>query len=82
MKKANPTIKTQEKVLNTLRIIASPMSLSRLAKEGNVSIYQVKASITFLQKLGIVRTLISNGNTTLVFLDNYEFKKGEKQNGQ
>jgi predicted transcriptional regulator len=64
--RTNYTMKSQEKVLNKLKEIDSPVSLTKLSEEAGVSIYVVKESINFLSKLGIVTKITSTGKTTFV----------------
>lgn len=77
MKKANPTVKTQEEIIEILEKKNVPMSVSTLAKEAGKTIYQAKASIEFLEKMGIIEKVVSSGNTTLVIM-----KAGEEESGR
>ncbi|MFA5723671.1 MAG: hypothetical protein WC979_05415 [Candidatus Pacearchaeota archaeon] len=66
MKNSNPTIKTQEEIIKAVFENENPLSLTAISKKTNKSLSQVKATIIFLENLGIVKTLVSSGNTTLV----------------
>jgi predicted transcriptional regulator len=76
-KMANSTIKTQEKIIGSLIEMNQPISITALADKTNSSIYSVKATIQFLQKLGVVQTITSSGKTTFVIFVN----KKEGENG-
>jgi len=62
----NPTIKTQEKILEIVKNTFSPMSFSSIARESKKGFGEVKMSIEFFQKLGIVELIVSNEKITLV----------------
>lgn len=66
---SNPTQRTQEEILLVIKNSEMPLSLTAIAKTSNKDIYQVKKSIQFFEKLGIVKTIISSGNTTFVVLN-------------
>lgn len=74
MGKANPTIKTQNRILNAIRQSDKPLSLTAISKRSGTGFNEVKSSIEFFQDLGIIEVIISSGTITLV-----QIKRG-KQN--
>lgn len=64
--KANPTTKTQEKVLATIEGSTNPMSITDIANKSGTSLYATKRSVNFFEKLGFLKVIKSNGGTTLV----------------
>jgi predicted ArsR family transcriptional regulator len=62
----NPTRKTQERILKVVQESSSPLSLTGIAKKLTLDLNQVKGSIEFFEKLGILQTIKSQGGTTLV----------------
>lgn len=67
--KANPTISTQEKILEVIRNEENPISLTEISKRSNTSFYQTKFSIEFLSSLGIVKLIHTSNNQTYVVLN-------------
>jgi len=66
--KANPTIETQNKIIEVIERAESPLSLTAISKLSKTGFYETKSSITFLHKLGIIDLVVSSGNVTLVTL--------------
>jgi Fe2+ or Zn2+ uptake regulation protein len=69
MVNANPTQKTQEKVLEVIRKSENPMSITAISDATGSGLYAVQKTINFLKGLGIIKTITSSGNTTLVILE-------------
>jgi len=65
-KRANPTLRIQEKIIATLSDIKRPIAISNLSRKSNCSYYQVKSSIEFLEKLGVVTLITSEGNNCIL----------------
>lgn len=74
--KANPTIETQEKILEVLRYSERPISITQISKLAKTSFNQAKTSVKFLSRLGVLELIISSGNTTFVILNKKEVKNG------
>lgn len=74
-KKANPTVETQERVLETIKNSEKPLTITSISQISKVGFNEVKCSIAFLKSLGVLETIVSGGNVTMVFL-----KKGDVQN--
>lgn len=64
--KANPTMETQEAVLKEIENSNRPLTLTDLVNKTKSSIYAVKSSIEFFNKLGIIRVMASEGGITLI----------------
>lgn len=71
--KANPTLETQEKILNVLRNTEKPISITAISKNSKTGFNETKSSIKFFHKLGIIELIVSSGNTSLV-----QLKSGDK----
>jgi len=69
MAKANPTIKTQQEILNVIQNSEAPMSVSAIADSSGKGLYATKQAVEFFEKLGVIRTITSSGNTTIVILN-------------
>jgi predicted ArsR family transcriptional regulator len=69
MRQANPTRKTQEKILKVLKDTPETQTITSLAEKTSLNTNQVRASIEFLEKLGILRTIVSSKGTTLIQLN-------------
>ena len=72
--KSNPTVETQNKILEAVRNSARPISITSLSKLAGTSYYQTRSSINFLYKLGIVDLIVSSGNSKFVILIKKEVK--------
>lgn len=70
---ANPTIKIQERVYHTIKTANEPLSVSKIAELAQVSYYQAKAAIEFLERFKAVKVISSSGGTSLVFLVGGDF---------
>lgn len=70
--KANPTARIQEDILQVIQKTKTPMSINAISSQSKKSSYQVKATIEFLKKFGIIETIVSSGRTTLVHLNKNE----------
>lgn len=68
--KGNPTQKTQEAILKTLKDCNQAISLTSLAEKSNHSIYQVKQSVRFFEELGLIKIITSDKGTTLIIYEN------------
>lgn len=66
MRYSNPTIKTQEEIFEVIEKSKEPLTISAIARETNKSISQVKSSVQFFVKFGVLITITSSGGTTLV----------------
>lgn len=78
MSKANPTQKTQQEILDVIQKSKLPMSVTAIASETGKGIYAVQETIKFLQRVGVVNTIITSGKSTIVFLN----KLGEQKNAK
>lgn len=65
---SNPTMKTQEKVLDIIKK-SEHISINEIANQSGLNFYQVKASINYLKRLGVVSLIVSSNNMTLVQLN-------------
>ena len=77
MTTANPTAKTQKKILKVIEDNQTPLTLSSIAKKTRASIYRVKASVEFLETLGVLKTIVSDSGITFVQIK--ERDKNEEQ---
>lgn len=66
MKNSNPTQQTQKEIMKCIQESKTPVTLTAIAKKTGKNLYQVKATIQFLEKLGFLTTIVSSGNTTLI----------------
>lgn len=71
---ANPTIRTQKKVMEVVENSDNPISLTAISKLSKSGYNEVKASVLFLAKLGVFDLITSTGKTTFVLI-----KKGEEE---
>lgn len=80
-KKSNPTQKTQDKILEVLRKTPETemQTITSLAEKTNLSTNQVRASVEWLESLGIIQLIVSSGGTTLVKIRRGD-NAGEKTN--
>lgn len=69
MTKSNPTQKTQKEILDVIKKSKLPMSITAIADASGKGLYAVQETIKYLQGFGVVRTLITSGNTTIVQLN-------------
>ncbi len=63
---ANPTIKTQEKILATIKRSKTSLSITEIARLSKTGFYEAKQTIGFFNELGMLELTISSGNVTLV----------------
>lgn len=70
--KANPTIRIQEKIIGILEETKNPIAISNLSKKAKTSYYQTRESINFLERLGIVVLIVSEGSNSILV----QLKKG------
>jgi len=75
--KANPTMETQKKVIEVLKNLEKPISITSLSKLAKTSFYQTRTSVEFLHRLQVIELIVSSGNTTFVILNKKEVKNGE-----
>ena len=68
--KANPTKRLMNEIYEVIKKAEMPMSTTAIAKQSGKGLYATKQSIEFLEKFGIVKTITSSGNQTMVFLVN------------
>lgn len=73
--KANPTKETQEKVLEVIKRTEKPLTITGVAQQSGVGFYQTRVSIDFLKSLGVLETIKTEGNVTIVFLKKNEGEK-------
>lgn len=64
--KANPTIETQERIIQVIKKSEKPISITSISKLSKTGFNETKSSVAFLHKLGIVDLIVSSGNVTLV----------------
>lgn len=68
MDKANPTIETQNRIIEVIENSNKPISLTAISKLSKKGFNEVKASVNFLTRLGVLDLIISSGNATFVIL--------------
>jgi phage FluMu protein gp41 len=68
MDKANPTIETQNRIIEVIENSNKPISLTAISKLSKKGFNEVKASVNFLTRLGVLDLIISSGNSTFVIL--------------
>lgn len=68
MSDANPTIETQNRIIAVIENSNKPISLTAISKISKKGFNEVKASVNFLTRLGVLDLIISSGNSTFVIL--------------
>lgn len=68
MDKANPTIETLNRIIEVIENSNKPISLTAISKLSKKGFNEVKASVNFLTRLGVLDLIISSGNSTFVIL--------------
>jgi len=68
MSDANPTIETQNRIIEVIKNSNNPISLTAISKLSKKGFNEVKASVNFLTRLGVLELIISSGNSTFVIL--------------
>lgn len=74
MAKSNPTQRTQKEILDVIQKSEMPMSITAIANKSGKGLYATKQTVEFLKRFGVVKTIVSSGNTTFVILN----KTGEQ----
>lgn len=69
MAKANPTQKTQQEIFRVIQKSEAPMTLTAIAESSRKGLYAVQETIKFLEHVGLIKTLVTSGNTTIVMLN-------------
>lgn len=67
--KGNPTQSTINEIYEVIQKSDTPMSITAIATKSGKILYATRKAIEFLKSFGIVKTLISSGNQTIVIIN-------------
>ena len=65
----NPTQRIQEEIFEVINKSKTPLSITAIATKSRKGFKETKQTIEFFKKFGIIKTIVSSGNVTIVQLN-------------
>ena len=66
---ANPTQRIQEEILEVIKKSETPLTITSIANKSGKGYYETRMTIEYFRKFGIINTIVSSGNVTIVQLN-------------